>query len=78
MMRCLLIGYQNDLPMALCWAKWMVGLNPTSRKSIVGRDGLEILFSTVLEFTRNASSMDYNFIGENCRQVEKTSEFTAG
>ena len=30
-------------------------------------DGLEIPFSKILEFTRNESSMDYNFIGKNCK-----------
>ncbi|OAJ42898.1 hypothetical protein BDEG_26290 [Batrachochytrium dendrobatidis JEL423] len=30
-------------------------------------DGLEISFSKILEFTRNESSMDYNFVGKNCK-----------
>jgi hypothetical protein len=32
-------------------------------------DGLEIPFSKILEFTRNESSMDYNFIGKNCKHL---------
>ncbi|EGF80510.1 hypothetical protein BATDEDRAFT_25149 [Batrachochytrium dendrobatidis JAM81] len=30
-------------------------------------DGLEISFSKILEFTRYESSMDYNFVGKNCK-----------